>query len=58
LEDHITSRVNSVNIRLLYNHCEHLFKRKLTERDKLAVLEIYNFGKLGKFCVRGRKPRK
>ncbi|MCL2702452.1 MAG: exonuclease domain-containing protein [Defluviitaleaceae bacterium] len=58
LQDHIISRVNSVNIRLLYNHAEHLLRRKLSERDKDALLELYILGRKGKFDVpRPRHPR-
>ena len=55
LKQKISGRVNSVNINLLYTHTERLLKRKLSGREKEAVLEIYNFGRSGKFdTVPGR----
>ena len=55
LQDIITGRVSGVNIRLLYAHAEHSLRRKLTERDKAAILEIYTLGRTGKFDSRRRK---
>lgn len=57
LKQNINGRVNAVNINLLYTHAERAMRRKLNERDKAAVLDIYNLGRAGKFDVHRRRDK-
>ena len=57
LQDNIVARTTGINIRLLYTHAERAMRRKLTERDKSALLEIYTMGKQGKFDSKRNKKK-
>ncbi|MCL2407377.1 MAG: exonuclease domain-containing protein [Defluviitaleaceae bacterium] len=58
LENQTLSRKNSINVRLLQQHGEHLLGKKLTEKEKTALIEMYMFGRLGKFDVTSRRGKR
>ena len=57
LKQSIMARINEINIKPLFEFAQTRLRRKLSEKDKEAVLSIYNAGRRGRFDIRRGKEQ-
>jgi len=55
LKQSIMAKINEVNIKPLFEFAQTKLRRKLNEKDKEAVLSIYNAGRRGRFDIKKAK---
>ena len=57
IKERISTRLQGINLKPLFTFTERLLQRKLTEKEKKAVAQIYAAGQTGRFDIQPKKNK-